>query len=292
MSEQFTDPVVLQEKLAEILIMWPLYRNFYYPQQGCHKEHSHLQGTRYAHLPIRLHMFCDNALCNKETWWQARDTEVRFGNMFINRASYTCKNCESNQFYYLFVWQEKDKGTSGLFMNVGQYPPLPINPSADLTKALGKEDAELYKKALISANFSHGIGAVAYFRRVLENKINLLLDLIGEAAKNADISDKLLKELEAVKSGRVVEDRIAFAAKLLPAHLKPGGHNPLDKLYAMASAGLHGESDEDCLTIFAEGRFVFEYLFKNLTVGNEEAREYVRQLSSPSPVKTSKQLKT
>jgi hypothetical protein len=146
-------------------------------------------------------------------------------------------------------------------------PPLPIDPSPELAKALGSEDTELYKKALIDANFSHGIGAVAYFRRVLENKINVLLDLIAEAAKNAQVEHGVVKQLDDVKNGRVIEDRIKFAGKILPAHLKPGGHNPLDKLYAMASAGLHGESDEDCLSIFAEGKFVFEYLFKNLTVG-------------------------
>jgi hypothetical protein len=60
----------------------------------------------------------------------------------------------------------------------------------------------------------------------------------------------------------------------------------LDKLYTAASAGLHGESDDDCLTIFNEARFVFEYLFTNLSVSNEEAREYVKRLSKPPRAKT------
>ena len=79
-----------------------------------------------------------------------------------------------------------------------------------------------------------------------------------------------------------LDTRIEFASKILPIHLRPGGHNPLDKLYAVASAGLHGESDEGCLRIFEEARFVFEYLFRNLTVTNEEAREYLKRLSTPS----------
>lgn len=290
MAEQFTEIAKFHEKLREVLVSWPLYRNFYYEQQNCHGFHNTRAGRRFSTVPSRLLMFCDNELCKKETWWENEYTTVVFEESFVDHKGYRCKNCSSNNFHYYFIWQEKEEGKAGVFVKIGQYPPLSINPSPELAKALGKEDAELYKKALITANFSHGIGAVAYFRRVLENKINLLLDLIAEAAKNAQVSEELLKELEAVKRGRAVEDRIAFAAKLLPAHLRPGGHNPLDKLYGMASAGLHGESDEDCLTIFAEGRFVFEYLFKNLTVGNEEAREYVRQLSSPSPSK-SKQLK-
>ena len=81
-----------------------------------------------------------------------------------------------------------------------------------------------------------------------------------------------------------MEDRIKVASEVLPPHLKPGGHNPLDKLYAPLSAGLHGESDDECLTTFSEARFVFEYLFKNLTESNAEARRYVQQLSAPKAV--------
>ena len=54
----------------------------------------------------------------------------------------------------------------------------------------------------------------------------------------------------------------------------------MDKLYGPLSAGLHGESDDDCLTIFADARFSLKYIFKNLTESNEEAREYVKRISA------------
>jgi len=181
------------------------------------------------------------------------------------------------------IW--KEHADSNIFVKVGQWPPLTIEPSPELAKALGREDAELYKKGLIDFNFGHGIGAVGYFRRVLENKINALLDLVEEAARNAKVEGEHLAQIEAVKKSHRVEDKIDIASKILPAHLKPGGHNPLDKLYGPLSAGLHGESDDECLTIFSEARFVFEYLFKNLTESNEEARKYVLRLSAPAKAK-------
>jgi hypothetical protein len=183
-----------------------------------------------------------------------------------------------NTQYYQLIWQENT--SSNVFIKIGQWPPLSIEPSPELAKALGSEDLKLYKKGLIDFKFGHGIGAVGYFRRVLENKVNALLDLLVEAAKNAQVSDEHLAEVEATKQSHRVEDKIDLAVKILPAHLKPGGHNPLDKLYRPLSAGLHGESDEECLTIFSEARFVFEYLFKNLTESNEEARRYVKELSA------------
>ena len=146
---------------------------------------------------------------------------------------------------------------------------------------------------LINANFNHGIGALAYFRRVIENKVNLLLDLVADAAKLAGVDEAGLQELERVKATHQVDRKIEIASKLLPAHLKPpGSPDPLDRLYKSYSSGLHGESDEKCLDIFKEGRFVFEYLFRTLTVGNEEAGEYIKRLSAePSREKKSLQAK-
>lgn len=201
-----------------------------------------------------------------------------------NQRYYTCRNCGASQQHYQFIWREKEK--YNVFIKVGQYPVLSIEPSPELQKALGSEDSSLYKKSLINFQFGHGIGAVAYFRRVLENKINALLDLIADAARNENASAELLTTLEAVMSSHRVEDKIKVASEVLPAHLKPGGHNPLDKLYAPLSAGLHGESDDQCLPTFADAKFVFEYLFKNLTESNEEARKYVKHLSAPAKEKS------
>jgi len=110
---------------------------------------------------------------------------------------------------------------------------------------------------------------------VLENKVNDLLDLIAAAARSANFESEQLKNFDAIKTSHRVEEKIDFASKILPPHLKPGGHDPLRKLYSAASAGLHGESDAACLAVFREAQFIFEYLFRNLTVADEEAREYV-----------------
>jgi hypothetical protein len=274
---------VLDEKLREILVAGSLYRNFVYTGRGCHFSNG---ASRYGALPEQLRMYCGHEKCKAETWWDV-DSQDHYFSWGIHQSHYTCRNCGASTQYYHLIWKEyKD---SNVFIKVGQWPPLTIEPSPEMTKALGPEDAGLYKKGLIDFNFGHGIGAVGYFRRVLENKINALLDLIEEAARNAKVAGQHLAEIEAVKKSHRVEDKIDIASKILPAHLKPGGHNPLDKLYGPLSAGLHGESDEECLTIFSEARFVFEYLFKNLTESNEEARKYALRLSAPAKVKETAQ---
>jgi hypothetical protein len=260
-----------------------------YDGSACHVTNTFAVGNpRYGVLPKRLTMYCSHPKCAQETQWETEEEKVYFGSGFISDRAYICRNCGDKVAYYLFIWQEMEKEAekTSIFLKVGQYPALSIKPSPELAKALGKEDAEFYRKALIDANYNHGLGAVAYFRRVLENKVNLILDLIADALRNEQAETENLKHLEGMKNSRDVDKKIEFAAKILPAHLKPGGHNPLDKLYAVASAGLHGESDDECLTIFNDARFVFEYLFTNLTLSNEEAREYVKRLSAPRVPKT------
>lgn len=275
------DSRLLDDQLREILVTGSLYRNFVYTGKNAHAGPP--GASRFGRLPRQLRMVCDHVKCQAPTWWDVNSENVFFANSFIFERYYTCRNCGERKQYYQFIWQEHDN--SNIFVKVGQWPPLTIEPSPELAKALGPEDTKLYKKGLIDFNFGHGIGAVGYFRRVLENKTNDLLDLIAEAARNANVPAEKIAEIEAVKVGHRVEDRIDIASKILPAHLRPGGHNPLDKLYAPLSAGLHGESDDECLTVFSEARFAIEYLFKNLTESNEEARRYAKWLSAPPKAK-------
>lgn len=278
------DPAVLEEKLRDILVSGSLYRSFVYTGRHCHFVNTRASGMpRYGQLPRQLRMFCDHNKCKALTWWDAENHDVYFKSSFIVERMYVCRNCGQSVQHYQLIWQEKSD--CNLFIKVGQWPPLSIEPSPELARALGPEDLNLYKRGLIDFNFGHGIGAIGYFRRVLENKINALLDLIVEAAQNAKAPGEHLAEVEAAKISHRTEDKIDIAVKILPAHLKPGGHNPLDKLYKPLSAGLHGETDEECLEVFSEARFVFEYLFKNLTETNEEARRYVKELSRAAETK-------
>lgn len=69
-------------------------------------------------------------------------------------------------------------------------------------------------------------------------------------------------------------------SSILPGHLKPGGHNPFDVLHDFTSEGLHSKTEEECLQIFDQVRLVFEYLFRHLTVGTEDAKLYAKSLTA------------
>ena len=66
-----------------------------------------------------------------------------------------------------------------------------------------------------------------------------------------------LAKIEDAKTSKRFDDKVSYAAKLMPPHLRPGGENPIDKLHDLASDGLHSKSEEECIQIFDRCRHVF-----------------------------------
>src|SRR5215472_13287011 len=118
--------------------------------------------------------------CSQFTIWESEYSQAYFSHDTFHHLKYKCRNCGQNRIDYWILWTE-DSNYISLFEKVGQHPPPSVDPPNELAKALGKEDAALYKKALTNGAYSFGIGALSYFRRVIENKVNDLLDLIHEA---------------------------------------------------------------------------------------------------------------
>jgi hypothetical protein len=249
-------------KLQEVLQDWPLYRPFRYA------------GTTYYFIPEELVLFCPTPKCNKEQSWHAQIFTGPQKGGFMQKE-YTCKNCGQSVARYYFFWNG-DKNQS-IFFKVGQYPPLELEPPPRLAKKLNKVDADLYRKALTSRNNSYGLGALAYLRRVVENKMNDLLDLIQQAARD-DSAEAELKKIEEVKKSWRFDDKIGYAAKVLPHHLKPEGTNPLDALHDLASDGIHNRTEDECLEIFDRCKAAFEYVFRELDVQVEDAKAYLQSL--------------
>ncbi len=270
----------LLKQIAGVLQSWPLYRNYRYDEGSLL-----IANPGYApvfRLPSEISLPCTD--CKNEQRWKCGDRTV-FGNGGFQRTSYVCKNCEKSGMTYFVFWNEAED--AGSFFKVGQHPPLESDPPAKLK--LEADDHALYKKALTSRNFSFGIGALAYLRRVVENQMNRLLDLVADAAKAAEADEQEWSAgLAEAKESRAFDKKVAFAAKILPAHLKPGGHNPFDVLHGFASGGLHAKSDEECLATFDSVQLVFEYLFNQLTVSSEDTKAYadrLAQLASGKPQK-------
>jgi hypothetical protein len=71
------------------------------------------------------------------------------------------------------------------------------------------------------------IGGWFSLAKVYRTQVAFELDLLHEAAKQDGNADAELKKIEQVKGSWRFDDKITYAAKLLPKRLMPGGVNQL-----------------------------------------------------------------
>ncbi len=268
----------LVTKLGEVLESWPLYRAFNYEGDSLHPDVSQSREPyHFGTLPTKIRLFCEGKDCqNVQLWGLDGSAEMRVPAQF-GRRTYTCQNCGGYSVTYAFDWAiTRD---SGFFQKVGQAPPLAHIPPKELRRRLDDEDYGLYVKALDCRNFNYGLGAVAYMRRVVENKTNDLLDLILDTLRAEGTSTaEHVGEIEEIKKGIVYEKKLDIAQKLLPTRLVREGSNPIQNLHTLTSMGLHERSEDECINIFDQARVAFEYIFSQLEVERASAEEYVKTI--------------
>jgi hypothetical protein len=251
-----------------VLQTWPLYRALHYTGADQVKA-----------VPEHLSLFCDN--CKKETFWETDISSYGHGEnnkQGFTEKKYTCRNCGSQTVTYYFYWM-KQKDNSTLFFKVGQYPELEERVSKALEDALDAEDLKVYKNALRMRNFNLGIAAIAYMRRVVENRMNDMLEVLHEAAIAHNAPNEILDRHKEMMAEKRFSDRVDYAGDLLPESLRPKGKpNPMAILHELASDGLHTKTDEECVDIFDACRNTFEYVFGKMRIEVEEAKRFVKEM--------------
>jgi len=284
--EQLTNEE-LAKKIAVAIQEWPLYRQLHYTGAGAEPQ-----------APGELRLFCSHAKCGFETAWRLSEnlalvTKFPKGNYSrpshiddYFHAKYICKNCGTRVSRYFFYWSKV--GAEGWFFKVGQSPELQESVSKALEEKLDSEDLKVYKNALRMRNFNFGIAAVAYMRRVVENRMSDMLDVLYEAARAHNASQAVLARHEEMMKEKRFTERVNYAGDLLPESLRPKGQpNPMAILHELASDGLHTKSDAECVDIFDACRQTFEYVFGKVRLENEEAKKFVAEMTALSGKRSS-----
>jgi hypothetical protein len=190
----------------------------------------------------------------------------------LTRALYLCSSCkEFHRAFYL-----KFGPNAEYVMKVGQFPPWEIEIDKEMELRLG-EYSEYYMKGLITESQGYGIGAFAYYRRIVEEVIDELL---------ADISDLLAGEekeryqetLKKAGKSTVTQDKIEIVKDLLPPILRPGGMNPLSVLHSTLSEGLHENSDEECMDLAMTLREIMLFLVHQLSVSKKSSLQFTERM--------------
>jgi len=115
-----------------------------------------------------------------------------------------------------------------------------------------------------SENQGLGIGAFGYYRRVVENQKNRILDEVIKVSEKLGATKDLLGELRKAKDEGQFTKAIESIKHGIPQALLVDGHNPLTLLHSALSEGLHGQPDEECLALATSIRVVLTELADRL----------------------------
>ena len=158
--------------------------------------------------------------------------------------TFSCVSCRKSRREYL-VEQVLDEDNIR-FQKYGELPRSRLDRNRTLQKFL-KDDLDNYEKAVICLAHEYGVAAFAYFRRVVENNINKLLDLVQENEHSSGSEQTALDAIAELRKDAPMSEKIKIANLALPSYLKPDGLNPLGRLYQVLSEGVHSLSDTECL---------------------------------------------
>jgi hypothetical protein len=160
----------------------------------------------------------------------------------------------------------------------GEMPEYGPPTAARLIKLIGP-DRELFLKGRRCENQGLGVGAFGYYRRVVENQKDRILDEIIKVAQKVGAESSAIESLEAAKRETQFSKALANVKSSIPQTLLINGHNPLTLLHSALSDGLHDRTDEHCLELATSIRVVLAELSERLAQALKDEAELSRALS-------------
>ncbi|WP_395066109.1 hypothetical protein [Paraburkholderia silvatlantica] len=225
-------------------------------------------GSRWYNLKtadIRLH--CDNPDCGGERNFR-NIGKVRLSFQEAVREDkfivFACNNCQTSyKTFALEITRPSDMSSNAEVIKYGEDPAFGPPLPKSLSKMAGGQ-LEILRKGRRCESQGLGIAAFAYYRRVVEELKNSILDELIRVSTTLKADNALIAELEAAKGERRFTQAIEGIKHGLPQAILISGHNPLTLLHNALSEGLHAGTDEECLEIATSIREVLSELVERM----------------------------
>lgn len=232
---------------------------------------------------IQLHCELDDGV----RWFDGDPATVGCASYKTVFITYGCRDCGRWRKTFALILDPKPPNSKlGVLtaVKLGEYPPFGSHLAKRLQDMLSKPDLELYRKGLRTEREGHGIGAAAYYRRVVDNQWQALVKKLCVAAKRLGASPEELRVFDEALAQQQFATAVDLLRDAIPAKLLIlDGQNPLTLLYRPLSVQIHELTDEECLQQAADIRVVLNETFDNIgrvLSGDEALRAAVSRLRS------------
>src|SRR5262249_24114392 len=146
---------------------------------------------------IQIH--CASETCEGIRFFQAHKREIalpttNWENVFL---PYSCRNCQQTlKIYAVRLMHEKDGTGMGRAVKIGEIPSFAPPTPARVISLIGP-DRDLFLKGRRAEIRGLGIGAFSYYRRVVENQKNRIIEEIARVAKKLGAKPDVLADFES-----------------------------------------------------------------------------------------------
>lgn len=219
---------------------------------------------------IQLH--CENDRCNGIRIHRYISDTIRLEeseqrNCFIR---YQCSNCQQSVKTYAIIIKHNTDG--GAIIKLGEFPAFGPPMPSKLMKLIGP-DRDEFLKGRRCENQGLGIGASVYYRRVVENQKNRILEEIKRVAIKLNAKAEVITLLDSAIKEIQFSKALELAKGGIPESLLINGQNPITLLHSALSEGVHNLSDPEFLEIASSVRIVLTELSERLSAALKDEAE-------------------
>jgi hypothetical protein len=239
----------------------------------------------------QIHLFCPEDTCNGYMFFTSTSDRpyLAENEWKFNYLTYYCRNCQRYWKTFSLAVMRTDNQMAEAF-KFGELPNFgpPVPPRV---LRLIQPDRELFLCGRRCENQSLGIGAFAYYRRVVENQWTRLVDEIIKVAKAIKAPEPTIAALHSVRSEQQFSKAVKSLKDAIPPALLINGHNPLVLLHSALSQGVHDLSDDECLTLATSIRVILFEFAEKLGQALKDEKELTDAVSRLLQAKAKKDVK-
>jgi hypothetical protein len=209
----------------------------------------------------RLKLYCPDDFCNGVRFFDARQAQKvalteKWSRVFLH---YSCSNCRCRSKIFAIMARWNAVADEGEAVKIGEWPPFGPQVSARVTSIVGQSNA-LFLMGCRAEMQGLGIGAMLYYRKVVENQKNQIIDEIIRVGRRAHSSEPQIEKLKAARSEKEIKKAVEIISDAIPQVLLINGYNPLALLEQALTKGSYVQKDHDALRLAAAIRKILTEL--------------------------------
>lgn len=239
-------------------------------------------------LPIltkpRLKLYCTERFCNGVRFFDAYQTQnvtltEKWTRVFLH---YACSNCRSRSKIFAIMARWNTVADIGEAAKLGEWPPFGPQVSLGIISILGK-NKEMFLLGRRAEIQGLGIGALAYYRRVVEGQKDHIINEIIKLMRRTNSPETQIEKLKSAKKEKQFRKAVELISDTIPKALLINDYNPLALLEQAMNKGSYVQKDSDALKLATAIRKILTELAERVVRALEdqadldEAVDYILQ---------------